>query len=117
MLDLLTGDDRGWPDGVNAGADQALVGAQSKHQAGHRGSLDSAFRLLAAGEQAGRAHRLVAVVDADQELWRSPPTLDRGELHALDLPRNGAELARRIDRGFDPAAGILFHCSGKALEP
>src|SRR5580704_7438857 len=117
MLDLLAGDDRGRPDGKNAGADQSLVGAQSQHQTGHRGVLDGALILLAAGEQAGRAHRLVALVDADQKFGRAAPALDRGELHALDLPRNGAELARWIDLGFDAAAGILFHCGGEALEP
>ena len=105
------------PIGKDAGADQALVGAQAQHQAGHRGILDGALILLAAGEQAGRTHRLIALVDADQKFGRAAPALDRGELHALDLPRNGAELACRIDLGLDPAAGILFHRGGKALEP
>src|ERR1700682_4156822 len=117
MLDLLAGDDRGRPDGENASADQTLVGAQSQHQAGHRGILDGALILRAGGEQAGRAHRLVALVDADQKFGRPAPALDRGKLHALDLPRNGAELARRIDLGFDQAPRVLFYRCGKALEP
>jgi len=117
MRDLLLGDDRRRSDRINAGADQALVAAEPQHQAGHRRILDGALVLLAALEQAGRAERFVALVDADQEFGRPGPALDRAKLHALDLPRNGAELARRIDSGLDAAAGVLLHGRGKAFEP
>ena len=52
-----------------------------------------------------------------QEFRRPYPALDRSELHALDLPRNRAELARRINLCLDAAAGILLHRGGETFQP
>ena len=59
-------------------------------------------------DQARRRHHLEALVDADEKFGRHDRALDRAELRALDLPRNRAQLARRIDLGLDAAAGILL---------
>ena len=56
-----------------------------------------------------------ALVDADEEFRRNDRALDGAELRALDLPRDRAELARRIDLGLDAAARILLDRRGEIL--
>ena len=64
-------------------------------------------------DQTRRGHDLEALVDADKELRRNDCGLNGAELHALDLTRNGAQLARRIDLAFDAAAQILLDDGGE----
>ena len=94
---------------------QPLVGAKPEHQLEHRRIGGDALAVLDGIDEAGRGHHLEALVDADKKLRRNDGDLDRAELHALDLPRNRAQLARRIDLALDAAAGILLDRGGEIL--
>ena len=56
----------------------------------------------------GGAEHAEARIDADEEIDRAGIALDVAELHAFDLARDRAELARRIDLHLDAAAGRLL---------
>ena len=79
------------------------------------GSCGEALRLGQRVDQAGRRHHLEALVDAGIEFRRRDHALDGAELRAFDLPRDRAELARRIDFGLDAAAGLLVDQGGVIL--
>ena len=79
------------------------------------GSAASALAVLERIDQPRRRHHLEALVDADEELRRNDRGLDGAELHAFDLPRNRAQLARRIDLALDAAARILLDRGGEIL--
>src|SRR6202034_1258490 len=87
---------------------QPFVGAKPEHQLEHLGVGGETLALIHGADQARRRHQLEALVDADEEFRRNDRTLDSAELRALDLPRDRAELARRIDFGFYAPAGILL---------
>jgi hypothetical protein len=59
-------------------------------------------------DQAGCSQYFEALVDANKKLRRNDCTLNGTELGTFDLPRDGAELARRINLDLDAAAGVLL---------
>ena len=64
-----------------------------------------AAALASLAEQHRRREHAEARIDADEEIDRADIALDVAELHAFDLARDRAELARRIDLHLDAAAG------------
>jgi len=66
-------------------------------------------------DESRRGQYLKALVDPDEELRRNDRALDGAELRTFDLPRDRAELACRIDLGFDAASGLLFD-SGRVIQ-
>ena len=97
MADRRLGDHRGRRIMNMRDAVQALVGAEAEHQLEHRRIGGDALALRQRADQARRRHHLEALIDADEEFRRQDRALDRAELRAFDLPRDRAELARRID--------------------
>src|SRR5262249_61411856 len=68
-------------------------------------------------EQVGRAQYLKARVDADQDLGRPHPRLDRSELDAFDHARDRSELAGREDLALDLAVAPLLEPRDVPLAP
>ena len=94
---------------------QPFIGAKTEHQLLDLRIGGDPLPVIHGIDQAGRRHHLEALVDADKEFRRNERALDGAELGAFDLSRNRAELARRINLGFDAAAGILLQRSGISL--
>src|SRR5580692_5708817 len=86
------------------GAMQALIGSKAQHQLEHLWIAGETLAMLQRFDQSWRGHHLEALVNADEKLGRNDRRLDRAELYAFDLPRNRAELARRINLGLDASS-------------
>ena len=87
---------------------QPLARPEPEHQFEHLLIGGNALPLLDRAHQTRRGHDFEALVDADKEFGRNDRTLNRPELHALDLPRDRPQLARRVDFGPDAAARSLL---------
>src|SRR3984885_600464 len=91
---------------------QPLLGAEPEVEFLHRRIGGNAMALSRRGDEAGRRQHLETLVDTDEELRRNGGPLDGAEWPAFDLPRDRAELARRINLDLDAAAGILLDGGG-----
>src|SRR6202044_1666019 len=65
------------------------------------------------GDETRSGQHFETLVDADKKLGRDDRGLDRAELGAFDLSRDGAELARRVHLRFEVAAAVLFASPAK----
>ena len=92
-----------------------LFGAKRQHQLEHRRIGGEALAVLDRIDEPRRRHHLETLVDADEKFRRNDRRLDGAELHAFDLARDRAELARRIDLALDAAAGIPLDRGSKIL--
>ena len=115
MADRRFRDDRRRLRREQADAVQALVGAEPEHQFAHVRVGGQALRLGQRIDQSRRRHNLETLVDAGIEFRRRHHALDGAELSALDLPRDRAQLARRINLGLDAAVGFLVDVGGEIL--
>jgi len=83
-----------------------------KHQLQNRRISGETLSVLHGINEPGRGHHFKAPVDADKKLRWNIRRLDGAELRTLDLSRNRAQLARRIDLGPDAPSRIPFDCGG-----
>jgi hypothetical protein len=97
------------------GTVQPSVGAKPEHELEHRRIGGDALAVLDGVDETWGGHHFETLVNADVELRRNDRHLDCAELHAFDLPRHRAQLARRIDLGFDAAARIALNRGGEVL--
>src|SRR5262249_42020902 len=79
--------------------------------------VDRAIRMVEVVEQVGRAQYLKARVDADQELGRPHPRLDRSELDPFDHAWDRAERAGREDVALERAVAPLLEAADVPLAP
>ena len=112
MADRRFCDDLGPLGHEQADAAQALVGAEPEHQLHQLRICGDLLALLHGVDEGGCGQHAKAIVEADHEFRRHHLALDGAELRALDLPRNRAQLARRVDFRLDAAAGILLQRGG-----
>ncbi len=106
MTDRFFGDERTRLCDEHADTVQPFVGAEREHQFQNRGVGGKTLAVLEGVDHAGRRHHFEAFIDADEEFRRNDRSLDGAELHPLDLARDRAELARRVDLALDASAGI-----------
>src|SRR6516165_12229008 len=85
---------------------QSLPGAEPQDQLAHRRVRGDARGVLHVVGETGSGHHLETFVDADTEFRRKDGNLNGVELRALDLPRDRAQLAVRIDLSLYAAACI-----------
>ena len=100
-----------------AGADQTPVGADGQERPGELRIRDDFQGMRLVAESTRCAQKLEALVNADQELRRSDPDLDRAKLRAFDHARNGAELTGRVKLRREATAAVLADHGGEAFHP